>query len=46
MPKFNILANLVVTGLDEEDAIYNYDQIKNLFGIADVECLELKEIEE
>ena len=44
MPRYNFGVNIVVEGIDYEDAIYNYDQISKLFGILDTEVFEIEEI--
>ena len=46
MAKYRFSVNLVVEGLDYEDAIYNYDQIANLFGILDTEVFDIEQIGE
>lgn len=44
MIKYKIEVSLVVEGIDGDDALYNYDRIKELNGILDVEMLDIEEI--
>ena len=44
MPIYNFGVNIKVEGEDYNDALYNYNQINNLFGIVDTDCFEIEEI--
>jgi hypothetical protein len=44
MTKYKMGINLIVEGLDGDDALYNYDRIKELNGIVDVDCFDIEEI--
>lgn len=44
MPSWRFDVSIVVEGLDYEDALYNYNQINNLFGILDTNCFDIEEI--
>ena len=46
MEKYRFGVNLIVEGLDYEDAIYNYNQIQTLFGILDTDCFDIEKIGE
>ena len=45
MVKYRFDVSIIVEGEDYEDALYNYNQIQNLFGILDTNCFDIEEIE-